>query len=156
VYIDYRAFDKANITPQFEFGFGLSYTSFEYSGLRISSPKKSPQYPPSATIQQGGNPHLWDEIVTVSAEVKNIGPLAGAEVAQLYVGIPNGPIRQLRGFEKVSVSSGETARVHFVLNRRDLSTWDVGAQQWSLQRGTYQLYVGRSSRDLPLKGSFTL
>ncbi|RHZ62505.1 hypothetical protein CDV55_104438 [Aspergillus turcosus] len=156
VYIDYRAFDKANITPQFEFGFGLSYTSFDYSGLRISKPKKSSQYPPSATIQQGGNPHLWDEIVTVSAEVKNCGGVAGAEVAQLYVGIPNGPVRQLRGFDKVSISAGKTARVQFALTRRDLSTWDVVAQQWSLQRGTYQVYVGRSSRDLPLTGSFTL
>jgi beta-glucosidase len=156
VYIDYRAFDKANIAPQFEFGFGLSYTTFEYSGLRISNPKKSSQYPPKATIKQGGNPHLWDEIVTVSAEVKNCGGVAGAEVAQLYVGIPNGPVRQLRGFEKVSISAGNTARVQFALTRRDLSTWDVVAQQWSLQRGTYKLYVGRSSRDLPLTGSFTL
>ncbi|EAW22115.1 beta-glucosidase [Aspergillus fischeri NRRL 181] len=156
VYIDYRAFDKANITPQFEFGFGLSYTAFEYSGLRISNPKKSPQYPPSAAIQQGGNPHLWDKTVTVSAEVKNTGRVAGAEVAQLYIGIPNGPVRQLRGFEKVDVSAGETTQVKFALNRRDLSTWDVEAQQWSLQRGTYRVYVGRSSRDLPLTGSFTL
>ncbi|GFF67325.1 probable beta-glucosidase M [Aspergillus lentulus] len=156
VYIDYRAIDKANITPQFEFGFGLSYTTFEYSGLRISNPKKSSQHPPSAAIQQGGNPHLWDKIVSVTAEVKNTGRVAGAEVAQLYVGIPNGPVRQLRGFEKVDVSAGETAKVQFALNRRDLSTWDVEAQQWSLQRGTYRVYVGRSSRDLPLTGSFTL
>ncbi|KAH2280412.1 hypothetical protein KXW96_004761 [Aspergillus fumigatus] len=156
VYIDYRAFDRANITAQFEFGFGLSYTSFDYSGLQISNPKQSPQYPPSAAIQQGGNPHLWDNIVTVSAEIKNTGRVAGAEVAQLYIGIPNGPVRQLRGFEKVDVSAGETTQVQFALNRRDLSTWDVEAQQWSLQRGTYRVYVGRSSRDLPLTGSFTL
>lgn len=156
VYIDYRAFDRANITAQFEFGFGLSYTSFDYSGLQISNPKQSPQYPPSAAIQQGGNPHLWDNIVTVSAEIKNTGRVAGAEVAQLYIGIPNGPVRQLRGFEKVDVSAGETTQVQFALNRRDLSTWDVKAQQWSLQRGTYRVYVGRSSRDLPLTGSFTL
>ncbi|OJJ77452.1 hypothetical protein ASPBRDRAFT_654852 [Aspergillus brasiliensis CBS 101740] len=157
VYIDYRAFDKDNITPQFEFGFGLSYTTFAYSELNIEKTNETTsEYPPSAAIQEGGNPRLWDELVTVTAEVQNSGSVDGAEVAQLYVGIPNGPVRQLRGFDKVLLSAGETAQVSFSLNRRDLSTWNVEAQQWQLQSGTYQVYVGRSSRDLPLTGEFSI
>ncbi|RMZ42013.1 hypothetical protein AFCA_006858 [Aspergillus flavus] len=158
VYIDYRAFDKQGIEPQFEFGFGLSYTTFDYSGLNIGqvSHNSTSRYPPSAAIQEGGNPHLWDVILRVSVDITNSGPVAGDEVAQLYVGIPNGPVRQLRGFEKVNIPVGQTVTVEFALGRRDLSTWDVVAQEWLLQSGTYQVYVGRSSRDLPLQGEFTI
>ncbi|KAJ5986344.1 hypothetical protein N7451_010709 [Penicillium sp. IBT 35674x] len=157
VYTDYRAFDKKGIEPQYAFGFGLSYTTFDYSKLKVS--KKSSalsQYPAKASILPGGNPRLFDTLVTVSATVKNIGSVDGQEVAQLYVGIPNGPIRQLRGFEKVLVKSGKSVTVSFSLNRRDLSTWDTTAQEWLLQRGTYKIYVGRSSKDLPLETTLTI
>lgn len=156
---DYRAFDAHNITPRFEFGYGLSYTTFDYSDLRINQlhGSRSPEpYPPAASIEQGGNPHLWDEVLTVSVNVTNTGSMDGDEVAQLYIGIPHRPVRQLRGFEKVRIVAGQTTPVAFRLTRRDLSVWDVTAQQWHLQKDKYQVFVGRSSRDLPLRGEFTL
>lgn len=155
VFTDYRAFDSQGIVPRFEFGFGLSYTTFEYLGLRLHRTGKSTvQYPPAADIVEGGNPHLWDELVIVTVQIRNTGKMDGAEVAQLYVGIPGGPIRQLRGFEKVAVASGQSDIVTFSLTRRDLSSWDVDAQQWALQSGEYGIWVGRSSRDLPLHSTF--
>ncbi|KAG2420488.1 beta-glucosidase [Aspergillus terreus] len=156
-FIDYRAFDKQGIEPQFEFGFGLSYTSFNYSGLAVKKVNRTTEpYPASAPVQEGGNPNLWDEILTVSAKVQNSGSMDGDEVAQLYLGIPNAPVRQLRGFEKVGIPAGQAVNVKFSLTRRDLSVWDTQAQQWKLQSGDYQVYVGRSSRDLPLKGQFSI
>ncbi|KAJ5926537.1 Glycoside hydrolase superfamily [Penicillium verrucosum] len=157
VYIDYRAFDKDNIEPQYAFGFGLSYTTFGYSNLKISKTSaSSTTYPPSAPIVPGGNPRLFDTLAKVSATVKNTGSVDGKEVAQLYIGIPNSPVRQLRGFEKVLIKTGKSATVTFNLTRRDLSTWDTDAQQWLLQRGTYQIFVGRNSRDLSLTGTLTI
>lgn len=157
-FIDYRAFDKAGIEPRFEFGFGLSYTTFSYSGLQVKKAGgvSTSKYPPSAKIVEGGNPRLWDDLVTVKATIKNTGGVDGDEVPQLYVGIPGGPVRQLRGFDKVSVGKGKSKTVSFSLTRRDLSSWDVGAQQWALQSGKYSVYVGSSSRTLPLKSEFTI
>ncbi|CAI7676432.1 unnamed protein product [Penicillium pancosmium] len=156
-FIDYRAFDKKGISPRFEFGYGLSYTNFKYSGLQTKkSGKSTSKYPPSADIVEGGNPHLWDQLMTVTAQVQNSGSVDGDEVVQLYLGIPGGPVRQLRGFEKVSIASGVSESVTFSLTRRDLSSWDVNAQQWALQDGNYKVYVGRSSRDLPLSASFSI
>lgn len=157
VYIDYRAFDAKNITPRYEFGFGLSYTTFCYSNLRISAPSGvSHTTYPTGPIMEGGATDLWSIITTVTAEVKNTGAADAAEVAQLYVGIPGGPIRQLRGFSKVLIPAGHTATVSFDLTRRDLSEWDVVAQQWKLQSGKYNIYVGASSRILPLSGTLII
>ncbi|KAL4983738.1 putative beta-glucosidase M [Aspergillus falconensis] len=155
VYIDYRAFDRDGVVPQYAFGYGLSYTTFDYSDIKIS--KKSAgapsAYPAKASILPGGNPHLFDNLVTVTATIANTGKVDGQEVAQLYVGIPNGPARQLRGFDKVFIKSGSSISVTFGLTRRDLSIWDTNAQDWLLQRGAYKIYVGRDSRDLPLEGT---
>jgi beta-glucosidase len=158
VYIDYRAFDKYNITPCYEFGFGLSYTTFSYSNLRISLTSNSTKLSsyPAGPILQGGQTDLWDEIVVVTAVVQNTGDVEGKEVAQLYVGIPGAPVRQLRGFEKKNLVPGERLTVRFGLTRRDLSVWDVVAQKWKLQRGKYQIYVGSSSRNLPLVGALRI
>lgn len=157
IYIDYRAFDKRNITPRYEFGFGLSYTTFSFADLTVAANGNvsTASYPVGA-IAEGGQTDLWDEVAVVGATVTNTGSLQGAEVAQLYVGVPNGPVRQLRGFEKPVLAAGASATVSFPLTRRDLSTWDAVAQKWLLQSGEYKLYVGSSSRDLPLAGTLTI
>lgn len=77
--------------------------------------------------------------------------MAGAEAAQLYVRIPGTRAKQLRGFEKPTLWPGEKKQVSFTLTRRDLSVWDTAAQKWHLQRGSYEMYIGRSSTTLPLK-----
>ncbi|KAK6956654.1 hypothetical protein Daesc_001933 [Daldinia eschscholtzii] len=157
IYIDYRAFDAKNITPRYEFGFGLSYTTFNYSDLQISKDENADtsEYP-SKPIVEGGQEDLWDVVAKVSATVANSGEVEGAEVAQLYVGIPNGPVKQLRGFSKPVLAPGESAVVDFELTRRDLSTWDVVAQKWLLQKGDYGIFVGSSSRTLPLTGTLSI
>jgi beta-glucosidase len=111
---------------------------------------------PTGPITQGGHDDLWDVLATVSAEVTNTGKVYGAEVAQLYVGIPGGPTKQLRGYEKVGLEPKQTANVKFDLTRRDLSEWDVVAQKWRLWEGDYAIWVGQSSRILPLKGTLTI
>jgi beta-glucosidase len=157
VYTDYRAFDKTGITPRFEFGFGLSYTTFSYSNLQISHiPGVSTAPYPVGPIEQGGQTDLWDVLVQVTADITNTGTMAASEIAQLYIGIPGGPVRQLRGFSKVGIEPGQTVPVEFDLLRRDLSTWDVGAQKWNLQGGSYGVWVGASSRDLRLNGTLTI
>ncbi|KAH8433159.1 beta-glucosidase [Aspergillus melleus] len=155
LYIDYRAFDRKEITPRFEFGFGLSYTTFKYSDLHVESTGNSTSalVDPSIAIVQGGHPELWDTLFEVTASITNTGDVAGSEVAQLYVEIPNAPIRQLRGFDRVPLKVGETKQVTFLLTRRDLSIWDVVAQQWRLQAAEYNLFVGASSRILHLNGT---
>ncbi|KAI0549905.1 beta-glucosidase M [Xylaria curta] len=157
VYIDYRHFDARNITPRYEFGFGLSYTTFNFSALNISKNGSvdTAEFP-SGPIRQGGQVDLWDVVATVSATVTNAGSVSGAEVAQLYVGIPGAPVRQLRGFEKTFLNVSMQDTVSFDLTRRDLSVWDVVAQKWALQKGDYGVFVGSSSRALPLKGVLTV
>lgn len=161
VFVDYRHFDARNITPRYEFGFGLSYTTFNYSNLSVKKPERSSvghgEYP-TGEVVEGGQAGLWDVLFEVSADVTNTGAVGGAEVAQLYVGIPaeGAPVRQLRGFEKPFLNASSTATVRFELTRRDLSVWDVVAQKWRLVRGEYKVEVGRSSRDLPLVGRVTI
>ncbi|RSL67403.1 hypothetical protein CEP51_012658 [Fusarium floridanum] len=162
IFLDYRHFDRNGIEPRFEFGFGLSYTTFEYSGLHIEQlcPEcsRSRLPPPFNGTAVGGNPALWKTLASVSAVVRNTGSVDGAEAAQLYVGLPGDdvPIRQLRGFDKVFLSAGGEAPVRFDLTRRDLSYWDVIEQNWVLRPGEYKIYVGASSRDLRLEGGFTI
>ncbi|KAF4475779.1 beta-glucosidase M [Fusarium agapanthi] len=157
VYIDYRHFDKLNIEPRYEFGFGLSYTTYKYSNLKIKrlSGAKTTAYP-TGPIMEGGQTDLWDILFKVTASVTNAGPMDGAEAAQLYVGIPGAALKQLRGFTKPFIKAGKTTRVHFELTRRDLSVWDTVKQKWLLQKGDYAVFVGASSRILPLEGKLKI
>lgn len=165
VVIDYRHFDKKNMTPLYEFGYGLSYTAFELSSdLTISAPNKIPARSPAAntTLALGGNPHLWETVAKCSVEVSNTGRVASATVVQLYAALPEehipagSPIRALRGFRKVHLDPGESRQVFFSLRRRDLSYWDVSAQNWIIPRGDVVLSAGFSSRDLRTSASFSV
>jgi len=88
----------------------------------------------------------------VQVDITNTGPVAGEEVAQLYLGIPNRPAKQLRGFEKTRIEPGETSTVEFVVTRRDMSIWEVVSQEWLVQEGEYVVHVGGSSQDIRAVG----
>lgn len=173
LYIDYRHFDKAGIAPRYEFGYGLckstrcfcpmrrstdisiAYTTFAYSTLTTSYPDKSAG---STAPGPGGVTGLFDTVATVTARITNNGTVAGAEVAQLYIGLPSSapasPSKQLRGFQKLNLAAGASGTVKFDIRRKDLSYWDVGSQAWKVPSGTFTVFVGASSRDIRLTGSF--
>lgn len=144
-YLDYRAFDAKNITPRFEFGYGISYTKFDYSSIAITA--NGVRKCVSSTLEE-----LWESVAEVQVRVTNSGDVAGHEVAQLYLGIPGAPPKQLRGFEKLALSTGETGQATFELTKRDFSQWDVVLQKWVLHPGSYKVYIGASSRDIRLTG----
>lgn len=164
VYIDYKDFIARNITPRYEFGFGLTYSEFSYSSLEASLAPGIKRTTLGATYSgngttiqpQGGDPELWETAANVRCTIKNTGSVAAAEVAQLYVNIPGGPDRVLRGFEKTLLQPGEEAEVGFTLTKRDLSTWDVVEQAWVLQKGEYALMVGKSVLDVQVRGSLNV
>lgn len=156
VYIDYRYFESKGISPRFEFGFGLSYTAFKHSGLTIRKAYEGrlPQYPKGAVVS-GGRTDLWDTLVQVSIDVRNTGQREGKEVVQLYVERPDGS-KWLRGFDKLSLKPGQAKRVVFALTRRDLSEWDVVAQNWKLLGGSIKILAGASSRKLFVNNTLRL
>lgn len=165
VHIDYRRFLAEKITPRFEFGFGLTYSTFEYSGLEVHrNEKASTSHMPgdrlmnsSAVAPEGGLKSLWDILVTVTCKVKNTGHVAAAEVAQLYVKIPgDNPEKVLRGFNKQLIHPDETAEATFDLTRRDLSNWDVVSQNWVLPSGEYKMMVGQSVLKICLEGKLAI
>lgn len=161
VHIDYRYFDANNMSLRYPFGHGLSYTTFSFGDVKIEVKNQTAlgQTYPTGVLTLGGQKDLFDEIVTVTSSVKNTGDSAGAEVAQLYVSYPSAasqPPKQLRGFEKVTLQPGEEQEVSFALRRRDLSYWDVEAQKWAIAKGTYEVHVGASSRDLRAQGNIVV
>lgn len=156
IYIDYKYFERERIVPRYEFGFGLSYTRFDYSHIVLVQPPTLPAEYPSGAIVSGGQSDLWEVIATVKFTLVNGGKVTGAEAAQLYVRLPGVRAKQLRGFAKPVLGPGEVTKVSLDLTRRDLSIWNTEKQVWQLQRGSYELYIGRSSRKLPLKAVLTI
>lgn len=152
--IDYRYFDANNISVLYEFGFGLSYTTFELSDISASPLDDNiTSRPENLPIVPGGNPALWESVYNVTVSLENTGDVDGATVAQLYVTYPDStpagtPPKQLRGFEKVFLGAGKSQTVGFELMRRDLSYWDIISQQWLIPEGEFVVSVGFSSRDL--------
>ncbi len=143
VFVGYRHFDRAGVAPRFPFGHGLSYTRFEYTGLQVER-------------------ELWegDGELAVAVELRNVGPRPGAEVVQLYLGDPEcsvpRPPRELKGFRKLRLEPGESARVEFRLGVRDLAFFSEAARAWVAEAGAFTLEAGGSSRALPLRAEFRL
>lgn len=159
VYVDYRWFDAQGIEPRFPFGHGLSYTTFTYGDVaaQVTNETVLASRYPTGVLTLGGPADLYTEVVTVTTSLANAGSVAGAEVAQLYISFPDEaaqPTRVLRGFEKVSLDAAAASDVTFSVRRRDLSYWDVAAQQWAIAEGSYTFAVGASSRDI--RGNATL
>jgi len=144
LYVGYRYYDTKNVDPAFPFGFGLSYTTFEYSDVKVqSSHAKAGSFEP-----------------TVSLKVKNTGSRPGAEVVQLYIHDGHSkidrPIHELKGFQRVDLQPGETKTVEFALDRAALSYWSPEKKDWVADPGTFEIQIGASSRDIRLRAPLEL
>lgn len=143
VYIGYRYYDAADIDVEFPFGYGLSYTTFEYSDLKLSSD------------------NIKDtDTVTVSFKIKNTGSVDGAEIAEVYVADKEStiyrPKKELRGFKKVFLKAGEEKEVSVELSKRAFAFYNVELGDWMVETGEFDILVGASSRDIKLTASMTV
>jgi beta-glucosidase len=143
IYVGYRYFDTKNVEPLFPFGFGLSYTTFEFSNLKVGRWKAN-----------GSGP------VEIDLAVKNSGSRAGAEVVQLYIHEDNPmidrPVRELKRFQRVELKPGESKTLQFTLDRAALSYWSAEKRDWVADPGTFEIQVGSSSRDIRLRATLGL
>jgi beta-glucosidase len=146
IYVGYRYYDTKNVEPQFPFGFGLSYTKFEYSDLKVT---------PLMLAKGAGHSGA-----VVSLTVQNTGKRAGAEIVQLYVhdghSTIDRPSHELKGFKRVELKPGESQTVGFTLGRDALSYWSPDKKAWVAEPGTFEIQVGASSRDIRLKAPLEL
>ncbi|EGN95000.1 glycoside hydrolase family 3 protein [Serpula lacrymans var. lacrymans S7.3] len=155
LFIDYRHFDEANITPRYEYGFGLSYTTFSYSDLIVSGSVSGAAPGPSYGFGSSLDPSLHAPVVFVNFTLTNTGNIAGHETPQLYISLPassQSPPYILKGFDSVFINPGESREVSMELSQYDLSIWNVVTQRWEVPSGTIGVTVGASSRDHRLTG----
>lgn len=140
VYVGYRYYDKKQMEVVFPFGHGLSYTAFAYSDLTLSRESITDQ-----------------ETLTVTCKVKNTGSRPGKEAVQLYVGdvesTAGRPVRELKGFEKVSLAPGEEKTVSFTLDKRSFAYYEPKIHDWFVESGAFTVEIGASSRDIRLSGT---
>jgi beta-glucosidase len=144
----YRRFDSLGLSPQFAFGYGLSYTTFEYGDLAVT--------PGSATA---------DTPILARVAVTNTGTRAGDEIVQLYLSVSFAslnarpivplPVKQLRGFQRITLAPGQTKTVTFTLGPEELAFWSVSDNSFRVEAGAYTAQVGGSSDNLPLAATFT-
>jgi beta-glucosidase len=142
IFVGYRGYEKNGTKPLFPFGYGLSYTTFKFSNLKV--------FP-------SGAPGVH---YAVLFDVTNTGKREGATVAQVYVAdthasVPRPP-KELKGFERVSLKPGETRKVSLTLDGRSFAYYDVAAKKWNIAPGEFGIQVGDSSEEIPLKGSVTI
>jgi len=137
LFLDYRYMDAQGIIPLFEFGYGLSYTTFGYSSLSVTA---------SGTSN------------SLSFTLSNTGSFSGTEIPQMYLGFPSSagePIMQLRGFDDVFLAPGASQTVTMTISEKEMSIWDVVNQDWAVPSGTFTVSVGASIKDIRLTGTFT-
>ena len=136
------SYNDLSIFPRYEFGYGLSYTSFQYTNLQLSKKKI--------------NSH---EQIAVTCAITNTGNYAGEETVQLYIRDKVGsivrPVKELKDFKKIKLAAGETKTVSFLINREKLSFYNEQLQ-WVAEPGDFELMIGASSRDIRLKSAFEL
>ncbi|MBQ3498427.1 MAG: glycoside hydrolase family 3 C-terminal domain-containing protein [Clostridia bacterium] len=143
VYIGYRYYEKADKAVRYPFGFGLSYTTFEYSDIRLDK----------ASMND-------DETLKVTFTVKNTGDVAGYEIAQLYVADKEStiyrPVKELKGFKKVWLEPGESKEVEITLCKRSFAFYNVNINDWCVETGEFDILVGASSADIKLTATVTV
>lgn len=143
IFVGYRYYDTADVEPLYEFGFGLSYTRFELSGLQLSADKLD--------LEAGGS-------LTVSADLSNTGERTGKEVVQLYVhdvrSSVQKAVKELKGFQKVELQPGEKRTLTFTLDAGDLAHYDSRRGQWCVEPGLFEIQMGTSSRDIRCRAQF--
>ena len=143
IYVGYRHFEKNKIEPLFPFGYGLSYTTFEYSGINLSS-------------KEIDN----NDKLTISLKLKNTGRSKGSEVVQLYINdlqsSVDRPVKELKAFKKVSLNPGEEKVVELTIDQNALSFFDTHKKMWIAEPGKFEVLIGSSSKDIKLKDTFNL
>lgn len=142
IYVGYRYYETFNVKPSYEFGYGQSYTTFEYSNLRLSSTK-------------------FNKNITLTIDVKNTGSKSGKEVVGLYLNAPanklDKPVEELKGFAKTKLlKTGESQTLTFTIDPQSLASFNEETSSWIAESGNYEVRLGASSTDIRLKSAFTL